>query len=570
MLLEQSLNGLEDHVLEELSVNNYALIDDIQVTFNKGLNILTGETGAGKSLLVGALGLIFGKKGSPSFVRQGQDEATVTALVDVSDNSEAKQWLLDNQIKFDDDLIIIKRTIKNSGRGSQYIQGQAVLREQLEDFASLLFDMHGQHEHQSLFATVNHRKLLDKYGRLNDSVVKLYNKFQEILQLKNELSVMETEEGGLELKIQHFEKAIDEIDSLKFEDGEEEELDRELKLLRNTDKIYSLLDESLNYTSGGKGIVAYLKNLTLSLEPLIEFDNIFEGILKRVKDSYYELDDISESLAEYKRNIDFSPEILQFKEERLSEIYKIEKKYGATIKDVLNYSIEAKKTLENINSIDSNISEMKARIKVEQDNILDMARELSQKREMFARELEERVISQLKQLSLPNVRFVVDINPRKDKTGKTTCGPWGMDEIEFLMSMNPGEPLKPVKQIASGGEISRIMLALKSVLADVDSVGCLIFDEIDSGIGGEVALSIGEHLKELSKNKQILSITHLASIASCGVNHLKVKKSNNGSKTVTEVIKLNGEERVREIARMLSGDCNEASMNHAKELLGIS
>ena len=207
---------------------------------------------------------------------------------------------------------------------------------------------------------------------------------------------------------------------------------------------------------------------------------------------------------------------------------------------------------------------------VEQDNILDMARELSQKREMFARELEERVISQLKQLSLPNVRFVVDINPRKDKTGKTTCGPWGMDEIEFLMSMNPGEPLKPVKQIASGGEISRIMLALKSVLADVDSVGCLIFDEIDSGIGGEVALSIGEHLKELSKNKQILSITHLASIASCGVNHLKVKKSNNGSKTVTEVIKLNGEERVREIARMLSGDCNEASMNHAKELLGIS
>lgn len=557
-------------MLEELSVTNYALIDDIQVTFSKGLNILTGETGAGKSLLVGALGLIFGKKGNPSFVRSGCEEAVVSALVDVSSNPEAKQWLNETGIIFEDDQVLIKRRIKNSGRGSQSIEGEGVLRTQLEEFTSLLFDMHGQHEHQSLFNKVNHRKLLDKFGHLTEDVVLLFNKFQDLTKLRSTIAELEAQESGVEDRIEFLSKAIKEIDDANLFETEEEELDRDLKLLRNMDRICLLLDESLKITSGSSGIVQSLKDLCHNVDSLSEFDESFSTMLKRIKDSYYEIDDINESLGEYKRHIDFSPELLSSKEERLSEIFKLQKKYGVTVKDVLNFSVEAKKEIEGLTGSERNIDKLKNRLRIEQEDILKNAKVLSDQRTKFAKDLETRVVSGLKQLSLPNVRFVVDISSRKDSIGKTSCGPWGMDEIEFLMSMNPGEPLKPVKDIASGGEISRIMLALKSVLSDVDSVGCLIFDEIDSGIGGEVALSIGDHLKELSKNKQILSITHLASIASCGDNHLKVTKSTDGSRTKTEVIRLDNENRIREIARMLSGECNEASINHARELLGFS
>ncbi|MGL1894338.1 MAG: DNA repair protein RecN [Spirochaetaceae bacterium] len=555
-------------MLEELSVANYALIDDIQVTFSKGLNVLSGETGAGKSLLVGALGLIFGKKASPSYVRQGCDEASVSALVDLEHNPDAKTWLLESGINYEDNQILIKRNIKNSGRGSQYIENQGVTRSQLEEFSALLFDMHGQHEHQSLFSKVNHRKLLDKYGHLTEQVITLYNKFQDLTQLRKQLTEFEEGEVSQDEKISSLKKSIIEIEEASLIIGEEEELDRELKLLRNNDNINSLLGESLNIVSGNKGVVAKLKELSLSIDSLSGIDDTFEPLLKRIKDSYFEIDDISEALGDYHRNSDFSPELLQKKEDRLTEIFNLQKKYGTNVEDVLKFVISAKKELEEIGSGTKIIDDLRAKIKDEQNLVLEIAKELSNKRNFFAREMEEKVVGLLKQLSLPNVRFIVNIEPRKDNGGKTSCGPWGMDEIEFMMSMNPGEPLKPVKQIASGGEISRIMLALKSVLADVDNVGCLIFDEIDSGIGGEVALSIGDHLKLLSKNKQILSITHLASIASYGENHLQVIKSTDGLKTKTEVIKLEGEERVREIARMLSGECNEASLNHARELLG--
>ncbi|MBN2616790.1 MAG: DNA repair protein RecN [Spirochaetales bacterium] len=557
-------------MLEELSVTNYALIDDIKLSFTKGLNILTGETGAGKSLLVGALGLIFGKKGSPSFVRQGEEEATISALVDVSGNDEAIVWLKNNNIKYEDNQVLIKRHVKDSGRGSQYIEGEAILRTQLEEFASLLFDMHGQHEHQSLFNKNNHRMLLDKFGQLTDDVINLYNKFLALGSLKNEINKLEEAESGQEERISFLKKAIKEIDSVKLEEGEEEELEKELKMLRNNDSVFSLLNSSLSLTTSSTGLVAGLKELSLNIDALSQYDESFSSLLKRVKDCFYEIDDISETINDFKRNIDFSPELLEKKEERISEIYKLEKKYGASLDDVLKFSASAKEELEKIDNSGENIEALKKQFRENQEEILENAKDLSLKREKFARSLEEKVVTQLKQLSLPNVKFVVDIGQRKDSSGKSSCGPWGIDDIEFLMSMNPGEPLKPVRQIASGGEISRIMLALKSVLSDVDNVGCLIFDEIDSGIGGEVALSIGDHLKNLSEKKQVLSITHLASIASYGNNHLKVIKNSDGVTTKTEVIKLNKDERIREIARMLSGDCSEASLNHARELLGIS
>lgn len=555
-------------MLEELSVKNYALIDDIQVSFSRGLNILTGETGAGKSLLVGSLGLIFGKKGSPSFVRQGYEEAVISALVDVKGNTEAKEWLDSANIRYEDDQILIKRTIKNSGRGSQYIEGQAVIRTQLEEFSTLLFDMHGQHEHQSLFSKVNHRKLLDKFGGLTDTVITLYNKFQALTALRAQISEMEGLESDNEERITFLKKAIEEINAANIYAGEEEELERELKILRNTDKVFSTVDGASDILTGHSGVVNKLRELNQLIDGLTEFDDQFTPMIQRIKDSYYELDDIAETLGDYNRHIEFSPELLQQKEDRLSEIFRLEKKYGTSVQEVLDFCIDAKNELDQIESSGDNIERLKEQFKLDQGEILELARDLSERRKVAAEDLQIRVVGQLSQLSLPNVKFVVSIEPRKDQSGKTSCGAWGMDDIEFLMSMNPGEPLKPVKQIASGGEISRIMLALKSVLADVDNVGCLIFDEIDSGIGGEVALSIGEHLKELSSNKQILSITHLASIASCGDNHLKVVKSSDESSTKTEVIKLVDEDRVREIARMLSGDCNEASMNHAKELLG--
>lgn len=555
-------------MLEELSVTNYALIDDIQISFKKGLNILTGETGAGKSLLVGALGLIFGKKGSPSFVKQGADEASISALVDITSNLDAKIWLKDTGIHYEDDQVLIKRNIKNSGRGSQYIQGQGVLRAQLEEFSTLLFDMHGQHEHQSLFNKINHRKLVDRFGRLSDDVDNLNRQFQVISRLREDLVDLEEKESNLDSRIEYLKKSIKEIEESGIYIGEEEKLEKELKLLRNTDKIITLLDESHSFTKGSTGVIASLKTMTENIDHLAVYDELFKDIYKRIKDCFYEVEDISESLSDYKRQIDYSPETLSKAEERLSEIFLLEKKYGTNIKDVLEFLEDSKKELKDIETSTDRLEQLKERIRDEQTEILKKAKKLSIERKEQSVKLEESVTTELAQLSLPNVRFKVEISERRDSNNNLSCGPWGMDEVEFLMSMNPGEPLKPVKQIASGGEISRIMLALKSVLADVDNIGCLIFDEIDSGIGGEVALSIGDHLKKLSESKQILSITHLASIASCGSSHLKVVKTTDGEKTKTDVIKLDGEQRVREIARMLSGECNEASMNHARELLG--
>lgn len=556
-------------MLEELSVTNYALIDDLKVSFKNGFNVLSGETGAGKSLLAGALGLILGKKADGSYVRRGESLAEVSAVIDISQNPAALNWLKERDIEDEEGSVIIRRVVKTSGRGSNYIQGTSVTRGNLEELTSYLFDMHGQHEHQSLFNTSNHRRLLDSFGKNLDMAMAIYNDFQLLSATRNELEERSRDKGDYEDTINKYRKDLEEIEEAQLQADEEDVLEEKLKVLRNSGTINGSLEDITRKADGPKGLLNALNEVKITLDGLTLYETEFESLVKRLSDAYFEIEDIFETVKEYKNSQDFSPEALSSAEERISEIYTLQKKMQiSSLPGLLEYAEKCRQEIEAYSRSDSDLDSLRGKIKELEERILSRAKTLSAKRKEAAIEIEKKVIENLKDLSLPNVRFKVEIETRKDKNGNSSCGPWGMDNVEFLMSMNPGEELKPVRQIASGGEISRIMLALKTVLADVDNVGCLIFDEIDSGIGGEVAVSIGEHFKKLSQKKQILSITHLATIAAYADNHLKVVKETDGQKTNTNVLELSEEQRVKEIARMLSGDSNsEESLNHALKML---
>ncbi|MDR3200089.1 MAG: DNA repair protein RecN [Spirochaetales bacterium] len=555
-------------MLEDLHIRNYALIDNISVTFPPGFCVLTGETGAGKSILVGALSLLLGAKAGEDVIRSGADEAEVSGVFRVEGNRDAEAWLAGREISADGGSLVIRRVVRRAGRGGIFIGTSPAPLADLQAFAALLVDLHSQHEHQSLFSEENHRRFLDRYAGLEERVRTFTTGFSALAELRKKQEELLAAQRDRERDREIFSFAVREIGEAALKDGEEEELERERKILHEHEKLSLHVSGAVdNLAENQGGALGFMRKALADVKAAAAIDKRFSEALSRLENLFFELEDVGEVIKS-RRPGDFDPDRLEAIEERLALIHKLKKKYGASAADVLAYREEAEKKLETLTNFDSEKNRLEADIKNREQELLSEAAKISELRKAAASALEKEIEAALGSLGMKKIRFNVAAQKKESAVGKPVCGPYGLDTVSFLIAPNPGEPLKPLKAIASGGELSRVMLAIKTILAEQDDIGCLIFDEIDSGIGGEVAVAVGEFLAKLAAHKQVLAITHLASIAAQARGHLRVEKRVDAGRTFTDIIAIDGNQRIREIARMLSGEPEgAASIHHAEELV---
>ena len=556
-------------MLEELSVRGYALIDSLTMSLRDGFNVLSGETGAGKSILIGALSLLLGEKGDIESIRTGRDEAEITGTIRVTGNEEAVRWLEEKGIEPEEGVIILRRILKRSGRGPIFIQSASMTKQDLQELTSYLFDLHGQHEHQSLLSVENHRKTLDRFSGTEEVAESVHSLFTRLAEKRQDYEKLVSSEQERLREADILQFAVQEIEKAVLKEGEEEELEQQIRILSDHEKLFTLIDEVYDATAENRGgALSLLRKSLKALDEVSRIDSKLKDLYTRLENAFYDVEDVSESVRGYRDTVQFDPERLESLEQRLALIHNLEKKYGDTIPEILAYLEKSRDSLEKMENWEEEKETLKADIREIEKKLYSRATELSEKRKKGAKELERRIEENLRRLGMPNAVFTIDLKRKENQQGKAVCGTYGFDRVEFLISPNKGEPEKPLKQIASGGEMSRIMLAIKSVLSELDIIGTLIFDEIDAGIGGEVALQVGEYLHRLAAHKQVLCITHLASIAVRADNHIMVEKKMKENRTVTELRTLEGKERVREVARMLSGDTDrDASLSHAAEML---
>ena len=556
-------------MLEDLTVKDFALIDSVSLEFSRGFSILTGETGAGKSILIGSLTFLLGGKASMDLIRTGADEARVSGTIFLEPNARsAREWLSDHGIQPENDRVLLRRALRTNGKSASWIEDTPITRAELVEFTSLLVDIHGQHEHQSLLRIEEHRRFLDAFAGIEDEVRAFTAYYSELAAKRKLWDEMSTSEKERAEKAELLRFAIDEITAAKLSPSEEDDLSAEEQRLSQHEKLFAVLEQLTESLSASDGSVPKLNRARSHLETISSIDPSLSPLLSRLESAYYELDDIADSLRQYHAGLAFDPSRLEFIQERLSVIYKLKKKYGATVPDVIAYVESAETQLVQLESWESNRKQVEQEIADLERTVYRAGTLLSEKRRQASEALEKQVEEILGSLGMVSTRFRVQITLREGTDTMQKSGPYGFDTIEFMISPNAGEPLRPLVKIASGGELSRVMLALKTVLAAADEAGTLIFDEIDTGIGGEVALSVGAHLKALSAEKQIICITHLASIAVRADNQIKIEKTVQSGKTVTRAFPVSGTGRVEEIARMLAGDgMSAASVQHAEELL---
>lgn len=580
-------------MLEDLSIKDFALIDSAFVEFNGGFTVLSGETGAGKSLLIGALSFLLGGKAGVEQIRGGAHESVVTGTFylgkapspvrELSGDDEplnAFEWLSLHGIEIEDDRVLLRRVIRENGKSGSWISGTAVTRADLAEFSSFLIDIHGQHEHQSLMKVSEHRKFLDSYAGLTERVSNFTALYSELVAKRKLLDELNTDDRDRAQRIDLLNFAIKEITEAKLKPNEDTELDDEETKLSSFEKLYSDIEQLNGALSGGgeaSSVVSMLKKLRSVADSASSSDKSLQKLSERLDSAFYELSDIADEYKSYSQNLVFDPERLAQVQERQSLIYNLKKKYASSVSaplsEVVSYCEKAQKTLDELDNSSDKKERLEKEIAELGKKVYLEAKSISEARKSSSEKMSSGVVQVLSALGMKGTRFSVNVAEKSGDEITQKCGPYGIDDIEFLISANPGQPLQPLAKIASGGELSRVMLSLKTILCQSDStggatVGTMIFDEIDTGIGGEVAVSIGSHLKNLAKNRQVLCITHLASIAVYADNQIKIEKAVNNGATQTHVRQISGEERVSEIARMLSGDAaSSESLEHARSML---
>ena len=567
-------------MIETISIRNIALINELELELSPGLNIFTGETGAGKSVILRSIGLVLGERTSVDIVRENTEHGSVEISV-------APTSSIPIETDFGDDLLL-SRQISVNGRSRCRINGELVNLKQLEELGSLLVDIHGQHEHQSLFKTETHLKLLDDFGELESDCNNIKNTFHQLLDLQRELDSILHTLSSSEREKELLEFEVKELKSADLQIGEEEELTSEMTVLNNAEQLYESANMVYNQLDGegqtglsGTGpadSMSTLQNLrdsVKSLSKLAEIDSNLLELSERIDSSLYELEDISSQIRQYAETIDFNPSRLAEVSDRIELISKFKRRYGNTISDMLAYQSEAEKKLEDLELGSDKIDIIQTQIRDKKEVALELCVALSEKRKTVAEKLSSMVEKELQELGMEKARFLTAVNPIQDENGilqidgkRYGLREHGMDNVEFLIAPNVGSELRPLAKIASGGEISRVMLALKTVLIQVDNIPTVLFDEIDSGIGGKIANVVGEKLKELSETAQVICITHLPQIARFANQHFLVEKEVEDDKTVISAKALTESERVTEISsRMHGGNESEAGLAHARELL---
>jgi DNA repair protein RecN (Recombination protein N) len=550
-------------MLKELNIKNLAIIDDLTVRFGKGLNVLTGETGAGKSIIVDALGLALGDRAQSDLIKAGEKEAAVQAYFELEQSVDLPDIGIDLS-----EGIVLRRTISGTGKSRAYINDVMVTLQTLAEAGKALVDIHSQHEHQSLLMPDKQRMIIDSYGDHRSELRKVGELYAVVKSIKEEFNALtaQVKERAHRLDLLSFQ--VNEIDAAGLKPGEQQSLEEERKILVNLSRLKEAAETAYALLYEAEG--SCTENLAKVLSRLRDMLSVDPGIgdtLSTAESAMPLLEDAAISLRAFRDKYNLDPERIDEVQDRLELIRRLEKKYGDSIEAVFEYRERAADELKTLEASDERLQTLDADLRQHDEALLHACLALSVKRKKTAKKIETLIEKNLRDLAFSNARFSININQETDEEGKFNITVTGMDRTEFLFSANAGEPLKPLARIASGGELSRVMLALKSILADVDHVPVLIFDEVDAGVGGKTAESVGKKLVTISGKHQLLCITHLPQIASLAENHLRVEKGQKNNKVHVSVHELSGEERQDEIARMLSGTVTEISRRHAEELL---
>ncbi len=551
-------------MLLNLHVKNIALIDDVEIDLSNGLNILTGETGAGKSLIIDSVNFALGKRMPKDVVREDAEYA-LCELTFSADSEEVKDKLSQLDIPCEDDQVVMQRKVMN-GRNVIRINGETASASMLKDLASVLIDIHGQHEHQSLLYTKKHKEILDSYcgDELSALVGRIAGLYREYCEVSKELDAAEDPGRDMDKETALARFEIDEIMSAAVKEGEDEALEAEYRKLSNAKRIAEAVGAAhLCCGYDGEAAAGAAVGRALSkLRSAAEYDDELEPLINELTDIDSLLNDFNRSIAAYEDGLDSSPERFSEVEERLNVVNHIKDRYGDTVEKINKYLEEKQALLDKFSDREAYLAQLTERRDKIKSRLLELCKKASDIRKREASVLADSIREALIDLNFLDVRFEISVTADEDQPGST-----GYDSVEFLISTNPGEKLRPLADVASGGELSRIMLALKTVLAARDSVGTLIFDEIDSGISGRTAQKVSEKLKQLSKERQVICITHLPQIAAMADSHFEIRKEVEGTHTKTIVDELDEEASIRELARMLGGvEITESVINNAKEM----
>lgn len=558
-------------MLRELFIRNFAVVDELRGEFARGLNILTGETGAGKSILIDALGLALGARPAEEQIRTGADEAIVEAAFEAGPGPALAAVLEAEGIGGSaDEFLVLRRHVLRGGRSKAYVNGHFSSAGTLRALGTLLVDIHGQHEGQALLEPRRHRELLDAFAGLTEEVQAFRTLYGRAQDLRRQLEGLRAADREKAQRMDLLEFQRREIEGARLFEGEEEALLGERAVLANAERLFAAADEAYGTLYGEEGAVTdRLAGVLTRLRDAVRIDPRLAPSVEACEAAAALLEDAARSLRDYREGIAFDPARLEEVESRLHEIGKLKRKYGATVAEILAHGVAVAAELETLNRAEERAAGIERELGALEADLARRAAKLSEARRAAARDLERRVVEELKELGMPRAAFRVGVSPRA--AGPAGLGATGGDEVEFFVSLNPGEELKPLHRVASGGELSRIMLALKAILAAVDQVSTLIFDEVDAGIGGSMAEVVGRKLASVAAHRQILCITHLPQIASFADHHLSVTKREVRDRMTTALESLMGEEQVSEVARLLGGKGkSDISVQHAREILAAA
>jgi DNA repair protein RecN (Recombination protein N) len=560
-------------MLRLIRIRNLALIKDLQIEFGRGLNLLTGETGSGKSILVDALGLLLGKRFSQEMIRTDCDIAVIEGLFEVEQGGAVSKILIDSGFEIEDNTVLIRREVSSGGRNRVFINSNLANLSALRSIGERLADIHGQQDQRSLLDLSNHLQWLDHFGGNAAQVNEIQALYRKIRSIAEQLDAIETDEQERLRRVDILKYQIDEIRRVNPEPNEKAELDTERTFLSNREKILSLATEAYAILyENESAILRGVSRLQRILEELEQFDRKWGQYRDTVQDSSYKLEDLAYAVRDYSDDSDFSPERLEQVHQRLHALENLTKKYGSTLSDVLEYLRDCEHQLEEIASYSESSARLSEQLAEELKNYREKADRLSSKRRRDAERLQREIRKEFTALAMERMEMQVQFQPGQEGDSSRrfpgSYGLQGIDHVEFLIAPNTGEEMMPLAKIASGGELSRLMLSIKSLCGSEESGKTLVFDEVDAGIGGRVAEAVGRRLVDLSTNNQVLCVTHLPQIAAFADSHFSVRKELIDGRTETIVRALGPSERIDEMSRMLAGETiTETTRRHALEML---
>ena len=567
-------------MLSLLKIKNIALIDELQLEFGRGLNLLTGETGSGKSIIVDSLGALTGERVSSDLIKEGTTSAQIEGLFTFKANADLHEIFYESGIEIEDASeidVIVRRELAASGRNRIFVNNQLVTVNLLKKIGAFLVDIHGQGEQTTLFSPANHLEILDEYANLKTERAKLAERYRRMAAVKSEIENLREDEAQKLQLLDILQFQVDEIGKAKLAIGEDESLEEEKRRLNNVEKLSTLSDESyLLLYENEEATVTTLEKVVKRISELAEYESSFGEYAESLANAQAVLEDLAFAVRDFRGTLEYSPERLEEIETRLAEIARLKRKYGGSIETVLQHFKESEERLRNIETADLREEELRRELKKAREEYVQIASDLHAKRERAARKFEKETEANLKAVALEKARFEVRISaPNESELSDEAAGKSftakGFDALEFYFSANVGESPKPLAKVASGGEASRLMLILKTTAKSNDAEKSVVFDEIDTGIGGRVAEAVGLKLKELAKTQQVLCVTHQPQVASLADQHYLVNKQTAKNRTEVSVRRLSENEQIEEIARMLAGEkITDTARQHAKEMIAAT